>query len=211
MLKILYTIIVCYAAVLAFLYFYQRNMLYFPTPLTAEQISNHDPYTSLGVQSKDGLILRSWQADGDKDKKTFVFFHGNAGNAANRIPMMKILMQAGHPIVLAEYRGYGNNSGSPSEEALISDAHLLIDKLKLGGLVEEDMIFMGRSLGTGVATQLASLYNCAALILVSPYSSLTDVASGHYPYFPVTFLMKDKFNSAEIIKNVTAPILMFHG
>lgn len=186
-------------------------MMYFPTSLSDFQVANIGSFTSIEVRTHDGLILRSWQSNGDPAKKTFVFFHGNAGNAADRMPMMRVLLQGGHSVVLAEYRGYGGNSGKPSENSLILDAHLLIDEIIKQGVVEQDIILMGRSLGTSVATHLATQYDVAALVLISPYSSLADIAADHYPYFPVSLLMRDKFNNMGKIKKITAPLLIFHG
>lgn len=211
MLKIFYTFILLYMGALILMYVFQRNLIYSPTQLTDDQRLNSNPFNPLAIRSKDGLIIRSWQYVGHRDKKTFILFHGNAGNAADRIGMMKVLTDANHSVILAEYRGYGDNMGKPSEDAIISDAHQLVDKIISQNIQEKDIIFMGRSLGSGVATHMASKYDGAGLILISAYSSLSDVAGGHYPYFPVSFLMKDKFNSTAKIDKVTAPILMFHG
>lgn len=211
LLKFIYALIVFYVAMLILLFVFQRRLLYFPTLLSDYQAANTGSFISLDVRTHDGLILRSWQSKGDPSKKTFVFFHGNAGNAADRMPMMRVLLQAGHPVVLAEYRGYGGNSGKPSEHNLILDAQLVIDEIVKQGVVEQDIILMGRSIGSGVATHLATRYDVAALVLISAYSSLTDIAADHYSYFPVSLLMRDKFNNAAKIKKTTAPLMVFHG
>ncbi|VAX04457.1 Bem46 protein [hydrothermal vent metagenome] len=174
-------------------------------------MSNSAPFTILEIRTNDGLSLRSWQSKGDPEKKTFIFFHGNAGNAADRMPTMEVLLQAGHSVVLAEYRGYGGNPGKPSEDKLIMDARLLMDEIIKQGVNEQDIILMGRSLGTGVATFLATEYDVAALILISAYSSLPEIAAEYYPFFPVSLLMRDRFNNLDRIKNITAPLLIFHG
>ncbi len=174
-------------------------------------MSNSAPFTILEIRTNDGLSLRSWQSKGDPEKKTFIFFHGNAGNAADRMPTMEILLQAGHSVVLAEYRGYGGNPGKPSEDKLIMDARLLMDEIIKQGVNEQDIILMGRSLGTGVATFLATEYDVAALVLISAFSSLPEVAAEYYPFFPVSLLMRDRFNNLDRIKNITAPLLVFHG
>lgn len=204
-------LVTLYVALLAVIFVFQRKFLYFPTPLSEYQTANNGPFTAFEVKTNDGLSLRSWRSNGDPGKKTFIFFHGNAGNAADRMPMMETLLQAGHSVVLAEYRGYGDNPGKPSEDKLITDAHGLMDEIIKQGVNEQDIILMGRSLGTGVATFLATEYEVAALVLISPYSSLPDVAAEHYPYFPVSLLMRDRFNNMDKIEKITAPLLVFHG
>lgn len=211
MIKILFIIPVVYFALLLLLFIFQRSLIYFPTPLNDYDLQNSAPYEQFSIVSEDGLILKSWIAKGDADKKTFVFFHGNAGNAVDRIPMLKVLTDTGHSVVLAEYRGYADNPGSPSEKAIISDAEKLMSTLLEIELVEQDIVLMGRSLGTGVAVNLATKFDVSALILISPYSNLVDLAANTYPYFPVRLLMQDRFDSQSIIKNVTVPIFMFHG
>ncbi|MCF6217015.1 MAG: alpha/beta hydrolase [Emcibacter sp.] len=211
MLKIIYILVILYIALLTLMFVFQRKLLYFPTPLSEYQMGNSAPFTILEITTNDGLSLRSWQSKGDPEKKTFIFFHGNAGNAADRMPAMEVLLKAGHSVVLAEYRGYGGNPGKPSEDKLNMDARRLMGEIIKQGVNVRDIILMGRSLGTGVATFLAAEYDVAALVLISAYSSLPEVASEHYPFFPVSLLMRDRFNNLDRIANITAPLLIFHG
>lgn len=211
MLKILYTVIAIYLALLILLFLFQRRLTYFPTALSDYQLTSSSPFEQIEVPGTDGMVIKSWLTKGDPTKKTFIFFHGNAGNAADRMVMMRVLVNADHTVVLAEYRGYGNNPGKPSEKDITSDAEELVSYIKDKGVSEQDIILMGRSLGTGVATQLAANYDIAALILISPFSSLADVASDIYPYFPVSLLIRDRFDSEEAIAKTKTPILMFHG
>ncbi len=210
-IKILMIVPAIYLVLLLLLFIFQRSLMYFPAPLDDFQRQHHLPFEEISIMSEDGLEIKSWIAKKEPDKKTIVFFHGNAGNAAHRIPMLKEFFRAGHTVVLAEYRGYGDNPGKPSENGIISDAERLMEYVIAQGTAVEDIVLMGRSLGTGPSTNLATKYDVAALILVSPFSSFPDVAASTYPYFPVRFLMKDKFDSKSIIKNIKAPVLMFHG
>lgn len=211
MIKAFYIILILYFAILLFLFVFQRSLIYFPTSFEEFYRHNSGPFEQVSVTSDDGLVINSWIAKGEPWKKTFVFFHGNAGNAEHRIPMMKVLTDKGHTVVLAEYRGYADNPGSPTEKLIISDAEKLMDYIIKLGTPEQDIIMMGRSLGTGPAINLAAKYNVPALILISPYTSLIDIAANTYPYFPVRLLMRDKFDSKSIIGNLKSPILMFHG
>ncbi len=211
MIKAFYIILIIYCALLLLLFIFQRSLIYFPTRFEEFYRDNSGPFERISVTSGDGITINSWITKGEPDKKTFVFFHGNAGNAEHRIPMMKVLTAAGHTVVLAEYRGYADNPGKPTESTLVSDAETLMAYLISLGTQQQDIILMGRSLGTGIATNLATKYDIAALILIAPYTSLVDIAANTYPYFPVRLLMKDKFDSKAIIGNVTSPILMLHG
>ncbi len=209
--QIIYFLVTFYVTSLVMMFVFQRNLMYAPSSLSEGQLAHSGPFKVLEIQTGAGLLLRSWRSDGDPSKKTFLFFHGNAGNAADRMSMMQMLFQAGHTVVLAEYRGYGDNPGTPTEDKLMGDAQLLIDELLNQGLEVSDIILMGRSLGTGVATYLAAEYDVAALVLISPFSTMVDVAGEHYPYFPVSLLIRDRFDNLAKIKNVTAPLLIFHG
>tara|TARA_R110002096_G_scaffold426421_1_gene636131 strand:+ start:18921 stop:19712 length:792 start_codon:yes stop_codon:yes gene_type:complete len=211
LLKIFYIAAAIYLILLLLLFIFQRSMIYFPSPDAQRLISRHPEFSPIEIVSHDGLVIKSWKSIGYPDKKTFILFHGNAGNAADRMPMMRVLIAAGHSVILAEYRGYGSNPGKPNENDIMSDNKILVDKIIAGGVAEQDIIFMGRSLGSGIATQLATEYDTAALILISAYSSLPDVAGDIYPYFPVSLLMRDRFDSLSIISGVKAPIYMFHG
>jgi len=211
LLKIFYIAVAIYLVLLLLLFIFQRSMTYFPTPVAQGLISGHPEFSPIEIMSDDGLTIKSWKSTGDPDKQTFILFHGNAGNAADRMPMMRVLIAAGHSVILAEYRGYGSNPGKPGESDIMSDSKILVDKIIAGGVAEGDIVFMGRSLGSGIASQLASEYDAAALILISAYSSLPDVAGDIYPYFPVSLLMRDRFDSLSVIDRVKAPIYMFHG
>lgn len=211
MIKILYFLISSYFFMLIILFIFQRNLTYFPTPLSQQQLLASGPFEKIEITSHDGLPVKSWIANGDPRKETFVFFHGNAGNAMDRMPMLRGLIDKGHTVVLAEYRGYGDNAGRPTEKDNILDGTALIDHLLSNGLEEKDIILIGRSLGSGIASQLAAKYDISALVLISSFSSMLDLARDKYPLFPIKFLMKDHYDSIGIIDQIGAPILFFHG
>ena len=79
------------------------------------------------------------------------------------------------------------------------------------GVNEKDIILYGESLGTGVAVEIAQNKSYAGVILESPFTSMVNMGKKHYPFFPVRFLLKDKFESYKKITNVSAPILIIHG
>jgi pimeloyl-ACP methyl ester carboxylesterase len=146
-----------------------------------------------------------------------LFFPGNGGNRAYRIPEIEVLLGAGSDVLIVDYRGYGDNPGAPSEKAIAADARefwkFATDELRLS---PSQIILYGESLGGAVATRLASEL-CeegsppAGVILRSTFSRLTDVASEHYPWLPVRLVMGERYPSIERIARVTAPILIVHG
>ena len=172
-------------------------MLYFPTAgnsrADAEAFLLHN-----GEQ-----ILKIWHVGRGKGK-ALLYFGGNAEDVAGSIMYLKDLFPD-HDLYLANYRGYGGSSGSPSEQALYEDGLALFDEIR----EKHDEIWVkGRSLGSGVALYLAARRAVDRLILITPYDSMTNVASHHYPFLPVSLLLKDRYDSLSMTGEVNVPTLM---
>jgi fermentation-respiration switch protein FrsA (DUF1100 family) len=134
------------------------------------------------------------------------------GNRAYRGPLARALADHGFNILLFDYRGYGGNQGSPSESGLAADARAA--RAYLAGRADVDasqLVYLGESLGTGVAVTLAVAHPPAALVLRSPYTSMADVGAYHYPMLPVRLLLRDRFASKEAIGRLRAPLLIVAG
>lgn len=162
------------------------------------------------VDSASGLpdlrVLPGWQAfTGDgraywreavgQAKATVVVFHGNGGSAMDRRFYADALNPLGYRVVLAEYPGYGGRSGEPAEAALVDDARGLVQAV--GRRFPEPVVVWGESLGAGVAAAAVAepLAGVRALVLLTPWNSLADAAGGHYPYLPVRWLLRDRYDS----------------
>jgi fermentation-respiration switch protein FrsA (DUF1100 family) len=146
-----------------------------------------------------------------------LFFSGNGGHRAYRIPEASVLNHAGADVFLFDYRGYGDNAGEPSEQSLAADASFVWRYATDERRVSPDRIILyGESLGGAVAARLAA-ETCSAgappagLIVRSSFSSLADVAQHHYPLLPVKLLLEEHYASVEQISHVTCPILILHG
>ncbi len=114
--------------------------------------------------------------------------------------------------MMVEYRGYAGHKGIVSEEGLYIDARTFIDWLHTTrNIPHKDMIFYGESLGSAIATKMASEYKPAAAILVSGFSSLVDLAFYKYPYLPVSLLLKDQYRNDRAIKRFASPVLILNG
>ena len=133
---------------------------------------------------------------------------GNGGTLSDFMRIGENFLSEGYGIVLASYRGYSGNPGSPSEAGVMADARAVLDSLAKG---HGPVVLWGQSLGTGVAARMASEGRGALLILQSPYTSVADVAARRFPVFPVHWLMKDPFDTASLLPKIAVPVLIMSG
>lgn len=211
MLSFLAGLAIVYLGVLALLYIYQQKLLYYPDIERPTAVPD-GLLRPVAYRSADGIDLNSlYRVPPSAAADVLVHFHGNAGNIGGRVGRIVPYAEAGMGVLLAEYRGFGGNSGSPSEQGLYADARAAIGFLREQGVEPGRMVFYGESLGSGVAVQMATEFACGALILEAPYSSVADVAQGRYWMFPVKALVRDKFDSMAKITRVSCPIFIMHG
>jgi len=201
-----------YAAVLLAAYLGQRRLMYFPDP---ERIPPAEAGL-LGVSERileapDGARLVAWYGKAKPGAPTLLYFHGNAGGLAVRGPRIQRFMELGWGVFMLAYRGYAGSTGRPTEAANVADAGLAYAALAREGVAPTSIILYGESLGTGVATRLAAEHSAAGLILDAPYTSIVDVAAQAYPYLPVRYLLKDRYETAAVIGKVHIPLLILHG
>ncbi len=198
--------IAVYAALLVLLYTGQRDMLF----VRGRVARPPDPqYQVRTLPERDGTRLTVWQAPPARaDAPVIVFFYGNAGTLSDFARIGETFLGRGYGVVLASYRGYPGNSGSPSEDGLMTDARAVLGALAAG---HGPVVLWGQSLGTGVAARMASEGRGALLILQSPYTSVADVAARRFPVFPVHWLMKDPFDTYSLLPKITVPVLIMSG
>ena len=185
---------VFYAGLCVALFTYQRSLIYFPQPR-----SNQDGITLMTLQTGAGPVLVSTHPNAGTN--ALIYFGGNGEDVSRDMPGLAAAFPS-DAICLLHYPGYGGSSGSPSEHAILTDALALFDKVHAE---HQDIVVIGRSLGTGVAVHVASLRPVSRLVLVTPYDSLGDIAAQDYPYIPVRWLLRDKFDSWKYAPQVTAP------
>jgi len=205
-------------AILAFIiigivmfYFLQRTLVYAPSKITPErQAFQAKDMRVIQLATHDGLTLHSWYKPAQKTKPTVVIFHGNAGHIGTRMPLARHLITEGFGVLLLEYRGYGGNPGSPTEQGLYHDTRAAMKFLKEEHVTLQNTVLYGESLGTGVATHVATQYpNTCALILQSPYTTMADLGRHHYAWIPIE--PWDKFDSMSRIHTIHMPLLALHG
>lgn len=178
----------------------QDRFIYFPT---GDPGAPPNPWEELTVQTTDGIDLTAWIRFGNpsSDRPLVIVLPGNAGNRVGRVPLGNKLANAGLDVVLSEYRGYGGNRGSPSEEGLIADALATVAAARRAVASSGPVVYHGESLGAAVAIAAAGEERPDALILASPFTSLVDVGRHHYPWLPVSTLLRDRYESLKRIEN----------
>ena len=200
-------------AVLVLVWAGQRHLVYFPDRDVVSPASAGLPDgRNVTIPAEDGTILGGWFVTSPQASVTFLIFNGNAGNRGYRAPLAAALRDRGFNVLLFDYHGYGDSTGTPSEAGLSVDAraargHLL----RTPGVDPSKIVYFGESLGAAVATSLAAISPPAALILRSPFTSLADVGRHHYPILPVRMLLRDRFDSIGTIRRVHVPVLVVAG
>lgn len=194
------------------MFFGQRHLLFHPARETVrpEEVGLAET-EDLDVVTQDGERLRGWWLKGEGDRVA-LFFHGNAGSLANRAARLEHLRSLGLSVLAIDYRGYGRSTGTPSEAGLLRDAAAARALAAARGFDDCRMLYVGESLGSGVALALARAHPPAGVLLDSAYSAIVDIAADLYPYLPVRLLMRDRFDAAASLRaGISAPILMLHG
>ena len=200
--------------VLALLYVAQRSLIYFPASATPRPDLLPPGAETVELRTDDGLRLAAWflPAAGHEPapRSAVLIFNGNAGDRSHRLPLAIALSQAGHAVLLFDYRGYAGNPGSPSEKGLRADARAALVALTARPDVDPERVaYFGESLGAAVAGGLATERPPAALILRSPPPSLAEVGRHHYPFLPIFDpLLMDRYPLAEQLREVRVPLLV---
>jgi fermentation-respiration switch protein FrsA (DUF1100 family) len=192
----------------------QRKLMYFPSSAVP------DPHAlglanvqEIAFPTADGLTLSGWFINAStRTGMTMLVFNGNAGNRAHRAALADVFAGLGMAVLLFDYRGYGGNPGSPTEAGLKADARAARNYLLTRPDVNPKQLgYFGESLGTAVAAELAEEYPPAVLILRSPFTSTTALGQHHYPWLPVRWMLRDRFETLDRIRRIRAPILVIAG
>ena len=191
-----------YVACCLFLYVAQRGFIYFPTAEVSNPLAQDLRITS-GEET-----LQVWQLNSGTEQ-AIIYFGGNAEDVAGNSREFSATFTAS-TIYLVNYRGYGASTGSPSETGLFGDAEAVYDFVEQR---HHRVHAIGRSLGSGVAVHLASVRPVDKLVLVTPYDSIKNIAQSSMPIFPVSLLLKDRYESWRLageLKNHTLALLAEH-
>ncbi|MFT3996349.1 MAG: alpha/beta hydrolase [Asticcacaulis sp.] len=201
-----------YAGVCGYLYAKQRDMLYI-TPHTQVRLPVEavPGIQDVRLKTPDGETLQAWYLPPRDGKPIFLFFGGQGSSLEVQMGRYTRMAAMGDGFLALAYRGFSQSTGHPSEDGLFMDGLVAYDWLKAQGYGRERIVLHGHSLGSGVATYVATQRPARGLILEAPFTAASDVGQERYPYIPVQFLMQDKFASRDRIGAVYMPVLIVHG
>ena len=208
-------LILFYILLLFVVFLFQRNLLYHPSVdnyLKDDLGTTPTEIKKVKITTRDKIDLVGWFYNKDIEKfKTIVFFHGNAGSLQNRTYKLNHFKDLNVNFLIIAWRGFSGNKGQPNEQGLYKDGRSAIEWLNTKGIQDKNIIIYGESLGTAVAVEIAQNKNYAGIILESPFTSMVNMGKKYYPFFPISLLLKDKFESYKKINKVTIPVLIIHG
>jgi len=192
------------------LYLIQEKVIFHPQALD----ENHQFRTGQEIEipiddalSMNCLLIKKAT---QKNKKVILYFHGNRGNIRRSIYQMRHAQEFNFDIFIPDYRSFGKTEGQlKSNKQILNDATKAYEYLTQF-YSEENIIVIGYSLGTGMASYVSSKFNPAHLVLVAPFTSLTDIKNQYLWMFP-NFLLKYKLDNAQHLKNTSFPITIIHG
>ena len=201
MKKVILSVVSLYILAMGYLYFTQEAQIFPASSIEKEQIPAVPNSEKIALHVNESVVLQGLiRKDDQNGAGLLLYFGGNADDATHFAHYAKALR--GYDIVTFNYRGYVDSSGKPSEKALFEDALRIYDTYAKGRKV----VLVGRSLGSGVATYVASKRESAGLVLITPYDSIVSMGQQKYPYFPIAWLLKHSFETVRYIPSITAPI-----
>ncbi len=193
------------------LYFFQEKLLFLPTTLEQDYQYQFDyPFEELFLKIENDAIINALHFKVDNPKGVILYFHGNAGDLSRWGNITEYFSKMQYDVLVMDYRTYGKSTGKLSEQAFYNDAQYCYDYL-LKQYSENQITLYGRSLGTGIASYVASENNPKQLILETPYYSVLDVAKQRFPMFPVKQLLRYHFPTFKVLPKTNCPITIIHG
>ena len=205
------TVAIAYLGIIVYLYTNQQHMLYYNEHTIETPDIRGLAIQDLRLKTPDGETLQAWYEPPQPGKPVILFFHGQGGTLEMGKWRYIRMHKEGVGYLALAYRGFSQSTGSPTEKGLFIDGLTAYDWLRTQGFHDSDIVIHGHSLGTGIATYVASQRPARALILEAPFTAASDVGAERYPYIPVSLLMRDKYLSRERIKDVHMPVLIAHG
>lgn len=207
-----YITISLYLLGIVLLFILQTRLLFYPGKLSRSfPFKLNDNGEEVWIKTKDGESINGLFFHGASDQ-VILYFHGNAGDLSGWQFVGEDFTNEGLNILIIDYRGYGKSSGSISENGFYEDGRAACEFLiREKEFLAENIIVYGRSIGTGVAVDVASKSRIAGLVLEAPYTSIPTLANEKFPYFFAGLLSRYKFNNLNKINSVQCPVIFIHG
>lgn len=201
-----------YCVIVAYFYSHQESFIYFPF-----QDDNGNPshlglqYQDVEIITQDNIKLHAWWVPAYQARGTILICHGNAGNITDRLEKISVFNRLKLNCFIFDYRGYGKSQGTPTEQGTYYDVQAVWKYLVDDGIPPEKIVVMGRSLGGAIAANSAFHNKPKALILEATFTSLPELGQRFYPYIPIKYLARIRYNTAGIISKIECPILIIHS
>lgn len=211
LLKLVIVISTVYILLCTGLYFFQEKLIFHPQKLNKSYEFNfNQDFEEMYIKTSDGIYLNAILFKAENSKSLIFHLHGNAGTIKEWGKIANIYTDLGYDFFILDYRGFGKSEDKISNQKdLFDDAQVAYNEIKKY-YNESDIIVSGYSIGTGIASWLASKNNPKLLILQAPYYNLTDVMKHHLPFIP-TFILKYRLETNKYIKDCNMPVVIFHG
>ncbi|MBF0178358.1 MAG: alpha/beta hydrolase [Magnetococcales bacterium] len=210
--NLFFLLLFVYVGACAYLYLAQDQKIFMPTTQLAGSPSQWGvPYEEVNLTGGAGR-LHGWWLPGGGDGPVLLFFHGNNRSISLLPEYAQLFQRTGWPTLMLDYRGYGESVGEPSEAGLYADAQVARNYVTVvRGIAARRLIYYGHSLGSGVATWLAGQAETGGVILDGAFTSVPDRAAEIYPYLPVRWLARTRFDNLARMAGLRVPLLVMHS
>lgn len=211
LLKLLKILAGLYILLCLLLYFFQEKLIFFPQHLDKNyKFEFGQKFEEINSKATDGKLINGLLFKADNSKGLIFYLHGNAGSLSSWGKVAKTYTDLNYDVFIIDYRSYGKSEGVINgQNQLFEDNQIVYNEL-MKKYSEDKIIVLGYSIGTGLASKLASTNNPKLLILQAPYYNLTDMMKQRFSFIP-TFILKYKFSTNEYLKNCKMPVVIFHG
>lgn len=193
---------------------FEHNQVYHPSrTFDARAGDLGRPFEDVQFEARDGIKLSGWffPITTPPNAKVVLYCHGNGGNISHRIDLYQTLLELGFSVFTFDYRGYGKSQGRPSEEGTYLDASAAYDWLRQKGFAGKQIIAYGESLGGGVACELCVREITGGLILQSTFTSIPDIGAELYPWLPIKWISRIKYDTVHKLPRLKIPVLIMHS
>lgn len=195
------------------LYFLQEKFIFHPRKLPAGyKFTFNIPFiqTDLEVNSEKNLSIVQFTVPDSVRKGVVLYFHGNRQNIEHYASYAVNFTRNKYEVWMIDYPGFGKTTGEITEQTLYDDAMLLY-RMARARFSKDSIVLYGKSIGTGIASQLASTRDCKRLILETPYYSMDALMQQYAFIYPASWMSKYHFPVNEYFTKITAPVTIFHG
>ncbi|MFK8008675.1 MAG: alpha/beta hydrolase [Saprospiraceae bacterium] len=210
-MQFIYFLFALYVLICILLYFFQERLIFFPQKLVVDHTFHFDgDFEEKFFQVDDETMVHALHFFSKNPKGVILYFHGNAGSLEDWGEVADDFVKMEYDVLISDFRGFGKSTGKISESGFYQDAQMLYDFL-LEKYDASQITIFGRSLGTGVAVDLASKNRAKRLILETPFANFADLAQSRFKIFPVKALLKFSFSNKDKLEKVECPAHIFHG